>query len=88
MALKAGNPQGGLYKNMSEKKIPPEVSEFLSEIGKKGGEATSERKTESSRQNGLKGGRKRLKPEEMTEAQKKRQERYLSQKEKNNFADL
>lgn len=44
---------------MSKDTLPSAVRKFLSEIGKKGGSASTEKKRAASALNGLKGGRPR-----------------------------
>lgn len=41
------------------KKPPAAVSEYLAQIGRKGGQATSQKKAAASRENGKRGGAKK-----------------------------
>ena len=45
------------------------IKEYLSQIGRKGGSAKSERKTHASRENGRKGGRPKRMHQKQTEKQ-------------------
>ena len=59
------------------------IKNYLSEIGRRGGQAKSERKAEAARLNGRKGGRPKLvDPEAVARAMERRKERERKRLEK------